>query len=77
MIKDGKRKEYNALKEYNGQNYTGMKVGGSHNWNYRNGNWKETKVSPYKWKFEFLCKKYRIHQAPIGTGAINNTKYHW
>lgn len=77
MIEDEKRKYYNALKEYNGQKYTGMKVGGKHSWNYKDGNWNEIKISPDKWKFEFKCNKYRIPQAPQSTGALNNTKYHW
>lgn len=77
MTRDEKRKYYNVLKEFNGQQYTGMKVGGKHRWNYKNGIWNETKVSPDKWKFEFISNKYRIRQAPLGTGAFNNTKYHW
>ncbi|MFW9903396.1 MAG: hypothetical protein ACFFFH_03625 [Candidatus Thorarchaeota archaeon] len=77
MTKDGKRRIYNSIKEYNGQKYTGMKIGGKHRWNYKDGDWNETKIAPEKWKFEFICNKYRIHQAPVGTGALNNTKYHW
>lgn len=77
MIKDEKRKFYNALKEYNGRKYSGMKVGGKHGWNYKDGKWNETKISPNKWKFEFICNKYRIHQAPIRTGALNNTEFFW
>ena len=77
MSKDDKRRLYNTLKEFNGQKYTGMKIGGKHRWNYRDGNWNETKISPEKWNFEFICNKYRTHQAPVGTGALNNTKYHW
>ena len=77
MIRDEKRKHYNDLKEFNGQQYSGMEVGGQHKWNYRNGLWSETKVSPTKWKFEYICDKRRIRQAPIGTGAPNNSKFHW
>ena len=77
MIVNEKRKSYNALKNFKGQHYSGMKVGGKHNWNYKDGTWIETKISPEKWQFEFIINKYRIHQAPEGTGALNNTKYHW
>jgi len=77
MIKDEKRRLYNALKEYNGQKYSGMKVGGKHGWNYKDGKWNETKISPDMWKFVFICNKYRIHQAPIRTGALNNTEFLW
>jgi hypothetical protein len=77
MTKEGKRRIYNTIKEHNGQKYTGMKKGGKHSWNYKDGDWNETKIAPEKWKFEFMCNKYRIHQAPVGTGALDNTKYHW
>ncbi|MFX0013596.1 MAG: hypothetical protein ACFFB2_10630 [Promethearchaeota archaeon] len=77
MLKQNRRKHYNALKEFEGQQYTGMKVGMKHRWEYKNGNWNETKVTPEKWKFKFICNKYRIHQAPKGTGALKNTQYHW
>jgi hypothetical protein len=37
---------YDQFKEYEGQKYTGMKVGRSHKWYYDQGEWKETKVTP-------------------------------
>ncbi|MFX0184243.1 MAG: hypothetical protein ACFE95_14260 [Candidatus Hodarchaeota archaeon] len=77
MIEKRKRKQYDTIKEFNGQRYTGMRVGGKHSWNYQNGIWNETKVSPDKWEINFICNKYRTHQAPRGTGALNNTQYHW
>jgi hypothetical protein len=77
MIEKRKRKQYNTLKEFNGQRYTGMRVGGKHSWNYQNGIWNETKVSPDKWEIDFICNKYRTYQAPTGTGALNDTQYHW
>lgn len=77
MIKDEKRKHYNALKNFNGHQYSGMKVGGKHNWNYKDGSWNETKITPEKWQFQFISNKHRVPQAPVGTGALNNTKYHW
>lgn len=77
MAKSEKREHYNTLKDHNGQKYTGMSVGGKHSWNYNNGTWDETKITPDKWKFEFNCLKSRMHQAPPGTGALNKTEYHW
>jgi hypothetical protein len=68
---------YNNLKRYGGQIYSGMKVGGTHNWHYDDGKWIETKLSPDKWKFKFESIKTRFHQAPLNTGAENNTKFHW
>jgi hypothetical protein len=38
---------YNEFKEYERQKYTGMKIGRSHKWYYDQGEWKETKVTPY------------------------------
>ena len=77
MVVEEKREYYNEIKEYNGQKYTGMRVGGKHSWNYNKGIWNEVKILPDKWKFNFTSTKHRSHQAPMGTGAFNNTKYHW
>ena len=68
---------YNELKEYNGQVYTGMLIGSSHNWNYPNGKWHETKLAPDKWKFEFEAIKRRERASPNNTGASKGTTYHW
>jgi hypothetical protein len=77
MVINEKRKHYNALKEHEGKKYTGMRVGSSHSWKYDGGIWNETKLSPDKWKFQFNCIKERSHEAPSGTGALKDTKYHW
>lgn len=77
MLINEKRKHYNSLKDFEGKKYTGMRVGGSHSWNYDNGIWNETKLSPDEWKFQFNCIKGRSHEAPPGTGALKDTKYHW
>ena len=74
---EGKIKNYDKLKEYNGQIYTGMKIGGSHKWHYNNGTWFETKVAPNQWTFNFQSTKTRFHSAPMNSGAKLNTKYHW
>jgi len=68
---------YNHLKTHNNKFYTGMRVGGAHNWNYKNGKWHETKEAPDKWSFKFNSIKTRINPAPSNTGASINTKFHW
>ncbi|MHA1276414.1 MAG: hypothetical protein ACTSQI_10135 [Candidatus Helarchaeota archaeon] len=77
MAKSDRRALYNSIKEHEGQKYTGMSIGGKHNWTYNNGIWKETKVSPNEWRFQFTSLKTRQHQAPLGTGALKGTGYHW
>ena len=68
---------YDAVKEFEGRKYTGMRVGGSHNWCYRSGEWKETKTAPDKWEFTYLVNKRRKWDAPEGSGAPTGTEYHW
>lgn len=68
---------YNDLKEFNGRKYMGMPVGGRHTWNYPNGVWKEEKVNPDAWVFEFQSIKQRSKKAPENSGAPINTQYHW
>jgi len=68
---------FNTLKNYNNEIYTGMKIGGSHNWNYTNGKWLETKKAPDRWTFNYKSMKARAHHAPANSGASVRTKYHW
>jgi hypothetical protein len=68
---------FNALKSFNGQIYSGMAVGGSHTWNYDQGVWKETKEEPDLWKIEYQTTKRRSRNAPKGSGAPVGTEYHW
>lgn len=68
---------YDTYKTYNKKIYTGMRVGGSHSWNYNGGKWFETKETPDKWNFKFDSLKTRVIPAPKNTGASINTKYHW
>ncbi len=68
---------YNSLKEYDKRIYTGMRVGGSHQWNYNDGKWYEIKEAPDKWRFKFNSLKTRIIPAPNNSGARINTKFHW
>ena len=68
---------FNKMKEFNGIPYTGMRVGGTHHWNYPDGKWVETKVSPDRWDFEFTCTKSRKRRAPVNSGAMVGTEYNW
>ena len=68
---------YNEYKEFQGRKYTGMKVGRSHKWYYDKGEWKEKKVTPDQWDFNFSIDKKRAGQAPEGSGVPVGTEYHW
>jgi len=68
---------YDSLKIHNNKSYTGMKVGSSHSWSYTNGKWFETKITPDKWTISFDSLKTRNRAAPVKTGAIRKTKFHW
>jgi hypothetical protein len=68
---------YNAFKEFEGKQYTGMQIGRSHAWYYDKGEWKETKVSPEKWEIEYKVVKRRKGKAPEGSGVPVGTEYHW
>jgi hypothetical protein len=68
---------YNALREFKGRKYTGMKVGRSHKWKYQAGEWKERKATPDTWNFTYVVQKHRAGKAPPGSGAPTGTQYHW
>ncbi len=68
---------YDDFKSYEGQKYTGMKVGRSHKWYYDQGEWKETKVTPDLWQFSYAVTKRRAGRAPEGSGVPVGTEYHW
>jgi hypothetical protein len=68
---------YNKFKNYNGQFYTGAKVGRKQKWYYDKGEWKEQKVTPDKWQFTYEVPKRRAGNAPEGSGAPVGTEYHW
>lgn len=68
---------YNTLKKYKEKVYTGMRIGGTHHWNYNNGKWFETKITPDTWNIKFNCIKTRVNTAPINSGANVGTKFHW
>jgi len=68
---------YNEFKEFEGQQYTGMKVGRSHKWQYDKGTWKETKLTPDLWRINYAVVKRRAGKAPEGSGVPVGTEYHW
>lgn len=68
---------YDALKDHEGRAYTGMPVGGTHEWRYPDGRWRERKVSPDEWEVLFSSLKRRATPAPSGSGAKPGTRYHW
>lgn len=70
-------KTYNDFKEFEGKQYTGMKIGRSHKWYYDQGEWKEKKVTPDKWEFSYAVTKRRAGKAPEGSGVPVDTEYHW
>src|SRR5436309_7659474 len=68
---------YDEVKEFEGEEYTGMAVGGEHSWIYPNGLWREQKVAPDRWEFTFRSLKERERSAPAGSGCPPGTQYHW
>lgn len=68
---------YNRVKEFDGAQYTGMKVGRSHKWYYDKGEWKETKITPDLWEISYSVTKRRAGKAPEGSGVPVGTGYHW
>jgi hypothetical protein len=70
-------KSYEEFKEFEGQHYTGMRVGRSHKWNYDQGVWKETKITPDLWEISYAVTKRRAGRAPEGSGVPVGTEYHW
>lgn len=76
-VKKDISKSYNQIKEFQGKNYTGMKVGRTHKWYYDKGEWKEKKMAPDKWQFTYNVTKRRAGNAPEGSGVPVGTEYHW
>ena len=77
MVEEDLAKTYNQFKTFEGQRYTGMKVGGRHKWHYEKGEWKEVKVAPDRWEFTYAVPKRRAGHAPPGSGVPVGTEYHW
>src|SRR5688500_4659599 len=76
-IKKDLSETYNEFKQFEGRAYTGMKVGRSHKWNYDQGVWKETKITPDLWEISYGVTKRRTGKAPEGSGVPVGTEYHW
>src|ERR1051326_4237336 len=76
-LKKDLSESYNKFKEFEGQQYTGMKVGRRHKWYYDKGEWKERKITPDKWEFTYDVVKRRAGKAPEGSGVPVGTEYHW
>ncbi|WP_408098153.1 hypothetical protein ACJVC5_04290 [Peredibacter sp. HCB2-198] len=68
---------YNEFKEFEGQRYTGVKIGRGHKWNYDAGVWKERKITPDEWEINYNVTKRRAGKAPEGSGVPVGTQYHW
>lgn len=68
---------YNEFKDFEGKQYSGMKIGRSHNWYYDKGEWKETKITPDLWEISYAVTKRRKGKAPEGSGVPVGTGYHW
>ena len=68
---------YNEFKEFEGRQYSGMQIGRSHHWNYDQGDWKETKITPDLWEISYAVTKRRKGHAPEGSGVPVGTEYHW
>jgi hypothetical protein len=69
--------KFNRLKDFEGSQYSGMKVGASHKWYYDQGEWKERKITPDEWDIYYQTTKRRAGKAPEGTGAPVGTEYNW
>jgi hypothetical protein len=68
---------YDEFKEYEGRQYTGMKIGRSHKWKYDAGEWREKKITPDLWEISYAVTKRRAGRAPEGSGVPVGTEYHW
>jgi hypothetical protein len=79
MADDAKQKMqgFNRLKQYHGKRYSGMRVGGTHRWNYEEGEWRERKLSPDEWEIFYQTIKRRAAHAPEESGAPIGTEYNW
>lgn len=68
---------YDDLKDFRGRAYRGMRVGGRHHWEYGGGPWREEKVAPDQWSFDYRSQKRRRRAAPEGSGAPEGAMFHW
>src|SRR5690606_2210888 len=68
---------YNKYKEFEGQRYSGVKIGRGHKWYYDKGVWRDKKITPDEWEIDYSVAKIRAGKAPEGSGAAVGTQYHW
>lgn len=68
---------YDDPKRHGERTYSGMSVGGAHDWTYPDGRWRERKVTPDRWEVHFRSAKTRRRPAPVGSGAPPGTMFHW
>ena len=76
-VKKDIAESYNHWKMFEGQQYTGVKIGRGHKWYYDKGIWRDKKITPDMWKIEYSVIKRRAGNAPEGSGAPVGTEYHW
>lgn len=69
--------DYDNLKSHFGKVYSGMKVTGTHEWDYNKCKCSEQKVHPDVWVTSQSAIKKRTRDAPKNSGVPVNTKYHW
>src|SRR5512136_2449558 len=68
---------YDDLKEFEGETYSGMTVGGRHVRDYTDAVWREVKAAPDRWDFTLTSVKRRAEPSPPGSGAPPLTEFHW
>lgn len=69
--------QYDRYKNYEGEQYTGMKVGATHKWYYDQGEWRERKLTPDDWQIYYATPKRRAGTAPDESGVPIGTEYNW
>lgn len=68
---------FSGIKEHRGAPYSGSRVGVNKAW-AAGGRWREVKVSPEKWGFEWTGTQTRLgSQAPAGSGADVGSEFHY
>jgi hypothetical protein len=77
LLKKNLAESSNEFKDFEGKLYGGMKIGRGHKWYYDKGEWKEKKVSPDQWQFEYTVNKRRKRTESEGRGVPVGTEYHW
>jgi hypothetical protein len=77
QVEEALAETYDRWKNFEGKRYKGMKVGSHHKWYYDQGVWRERKMTPDEWTFDFAVKKRRAGKAPEGSGVPVGTEYHW